>query len=75
MRDSVHHFSGHMAALDGIHLGAGNLRARLLRTEQLQTLAGTVGALVILTGQVFHGKQARIHLRERFIIKHIGVRL
>ena len=74
MRNRVHHLSGHAVAFDGIDLRAGNLRTRLLRAEQLQALAGAVGTLIILTGQIFHGKQVRIHLRERFIIKHIGVR-
>ena len=71
----VHHRPRHLRALDGIHLRADHLRSILIGAEQLQALAGAVGALVILARQVLHRQQLRVHLRQRLIVQKVNVRL
>ena len=71
----VHHRPRHLRALDGVHLRADHLRAILVGAEQLQALAGAVGALVILARQVLHRQQLRVHLRQRLIVQKVNVRL
>ena len=73
VRNRVHHLAGHAFALDGVDLRADDLWPRLIGAEQLQTLGGAVRALVILAGQIFHCEQMCVHLRQVFIIEHVGI--
>ena len=73
VRNRVHHLAGHAFALDGVDLRADDLRPRLIGAEQLQTLGGAVRALVILARQIFHCEQMCVHLRQVFIIEHVGI--
>ncbi len=60
-------------AFNRIHFGTADLGTVLAR-QQLDALRGAVRPLVILAGQVFHGKDMRLfsHIRHFIIIDRIG---